>query len=132
MIKLSIVRVIFHFSGSWESVEKIQKFKGEGSRTVKTSTMKGFVVFFFLVAVSLPRSECKNLGLQKAKTEEEKSADVDKYYILDEKKPLADIKKFEDVSIEIDLLDTTHPKSEEQQEEEKKPEQIVIYQIGVS
>lgn len=96
--------------------------------------MKGFVVFFFLVVARLTRSECKNLGLQQAHTEGEKSASVNRYYTLDEKKQLSDVKKFQDVSIEIDLLDSTHPRREEheQKKENQQADQIVIYQIGVS
>ncbi|XP_033226662.1 protein giant-lens [Belonocnema kinseyi] len=94
--------------------------------------MKGFVVFFFLSVARLPRSECKNLGLQQAHTEE-KSANVNSYYTLDEKKQLSDVKKFQDVSIEIDLLDSTHPRREqhEQKKENQQADQIVIYQIGL-
>ncbi|XP_043474185.1 protein giant-lens isoform X2 [Leptopilina heterotoma] len=89
--------------------------------------MKGFVVFFMLAVFSLPRNECKTLGLQKTEYE---SSQKNRYYTLNEKKNLAEVEKFQDVDIEIDLLDSKHPKRQEHETNEEQ-EPLVIYQIGV-
>ena len=93
--------------------------------------MKGFVVFFMLGIFSLPRNHCKTLGLQQAQHEKRilqqyGTADENRYHSIDGNKHLSDVKEFEDVSIEIDLLD----KQELEANQEQQP--IVIYQIGVS
>lgn len=101
-----------------------KRVKVEGSRT---STMKGFVVFFMLAVFSLPRNECKTLGVQQNEYE---SSEESRYYALNENQQLSEINKFQDVDIEIDLLDKMHPRRQEHQvNQEQQP--IVIYQIGV-